>query len=142
MFAFGVCSCGCLRVLVLVCLLGVVGQCGPAVLPRLALFACSRSGVGLLVCARLVRAWWVEGGQVGAGQCCPASCCVVLSGCCVCAEGGRGVWGAHAWCANMSVHAEGRGRGGLVGWVSGGLGGGCGWWRCARSLGVYNLLSR
>ena len=43
------------------------------------LFACSRPGVGLLACARLLRARWVEGGLAGAGQRCPAPLRVLVA---------------------------------------------------------------
>lgn len=59
------------------------------------LLACSRPGVGLLACARLVRAGWADGGQVGAGQSCPAPlrALVALSTArCVRVEGEKG-WG-------------------------------------------------
>ena len=101
MFTRGLCSCGCLRALVLARLLGVVGQCGPAA-PHYA-HCLLAGGVlvltplvwALLACARLVRAGWAEGGQVGAGQSCPAPlrALVALSTArCVRVEGEKG-WG-------------------------------------------------
>ena len=61
-----------------VCASGVVGQCGPAA-PCPAFFGwCSRSGVGLLACAVVLRARWAEGGLVGAGHGCPAPYSVAL----------------------------------------------------------------
>lgn len=123
--------------LVLVRLLGVVGQCGPAAsLPWLACLRARALAWALLACARFVCARWAEGGQVGAGQRCPAPCCVAL-GCF-----GRSVarkerrWvGVLSWCANARARAE-RGRGGergslvgrtVVAWLGGVGGGACGW---------------
>ena len=120
-FAWGVCA-----FLVLARLLGVVGQCG-CVRPfcPVCLLACSRSGVGLLACARLARAGWAEGGQVGAGQSCPAPlrALVALSTARCVARKERRVGGAPRGVLTRAHtrREEGRGRGASWGgpWWSG-----------------------
>ena len=92
---FGVCA--RLGVVFGVCArLGVVGQCGPAApLPRL---ACLRAHALVWACWRVrgcCAARWADGGQVGAGQSCPAPlrALVALSTArCVRVEGEKG-WG-------------------------------------------------
>ena len=135
---------GCLRACLCALAWGVVGQCGPAAPPCPAcLLACVLTlwRGRCLVCARLVCARWAEGGQVGAGQRCPAPCCVAL-GCF-----GRPVarkerkWvGVLSWCANARAyaHAErergasGRAIAGLAGGVRGVLG-----WLSVRTVVVW-----
>ena len=86
----------------------------PPFAPLACLLACSRSGVGLLACARLLRARWAEGGQVGAGQSCPAPYGVVL-GCPAAACAGREALrvGCSPWCANARTQRE-MGEGGRL----------------------------
>lgn len=85
---------------VLACLLGVVGQCGPAApLPRLVcLLACSRSGVGVVgVCASR----WAA--RYGAGHDCPAPYSVVCGARLLRAQG-------EAWRVGCSQGANARTR--------------------------------
>lgn len=147
-FASGACSCGCLRFLGVGAL---VGWWGAFVSRRpfcLGLLAC------LLACSRLWcgRCWRVRGlcvpdgrrgGQVGAGQRCPAPYCVAL-GCPAAAWRGEMGWG-RVGCSqgvNTSAHTQRDGGwegGGLVGravvaWA-GAVGGSTRWWRQVPKAG-------
>lgn len=147
-FTRGACSCGCLRALVLALWWG-----GGAVWSRrpfapACLFACSRSGVGLLAFARLLRARWAEGGNVGAGHGCPAPirCWVAMFPRCVRVEEKEGAHGvvntillrSPTWGRVHPVGVEQVGSGASWGGIVIGLGGGgvCSW--CERLSGGYN----
>ena len=140
MFAFW-----CLRALVLACLLGVVGQCGPAAPAPLA----------WLVLTPLVWACWrvrwfcVPDGRrvalLGRDMVVPPhTAWRAVPGCCVRGER-RGVWGVRrALTRARTERGRGEGEGEPRGADRGGLGGGCGcvpfgaynpWWR-EREVGV------
>lgn len=70
---FGVCVLACVRSLGGG---GTVWSRRP--LPRLACLRAHALAWALLACAVVLRARWAEGGQVGAGQRCPAPYCVAL----------------------------------------------------------------
>lgn len=127
---------GRVRLLVFACFgVGVLAWGGGTVWSRRPCPAClvgaHASGVGLLACARLVCARWAEGGQVGAGQRCPAPIAWRWAARRLRARGERRcVWGAPRGVLTRA-HAqreEGGGGGGEPrGADRGGLAGGCGW---------------
>jgi len=143
------CSCGCLRFWCWRACLGVVGQCGPAALPRL---ACLRVHALVWACWRVrgsalapLRAGCNSMGRDNVVP--PHTAWRAVPGCCVARGERRGVWGARRVLTRARTHAErgidGRERGSLV-WVdSGGLAGGGGagipCWRAVPTRGRAKL---